>query len=610
MLDYQIFAHSARSLGLRRRAMLTILSFQFIAVIFEGIGLGMFVPILQYIQSDGDTVALAADSQIWTRLITVFDTFGAPVNLVTLLSVSFSMFAIRQVFQYFQYLYTNKVRFSIMRDNRQQAFSLFLNARLSFHDTIKTGNFVNELTLEITNSTSCLLAYISFIGYIVMSVVYTTWMLLVSPVMTLAALAIFIFTGFALNGLMRRSRQTGFAATEMNQAVGQFLVERLSAVRLIRLAGMEDAERSEVNHLTEEQYRRHIKLVSFTAAVQVLAEPLVLLGSFILLYVSINVLNLSIEIVLLVFAVMFRMLPVVKEALKRRQAFLAELGSVSAVTSRLDGLKSALESASGERRVTRLQESIRFENVSFSYDGNLESPVPALRNVDLSFRAREMTVVVGPSGAGKSTLIDMIPRLREPDAGRILYDETPLSEIDRSALRRMVAFAPQEPLIMNVSVAEHIRYGNPNASDEDIRHAAELANAHEFIEALSQGYSSTLGERGKLLSGGQRQRLDLARALVGEASILILDEPTSNLDMASEAHFLDALERIRRETDLTIIMIAHRLKTIALADQIVVMKEGRVEDVGTHQSLLARDGWYSRTIPGDEGRSALVGTTQ
>lgn len=595
MFDLGLFLRYSKALGFKRSWIGLIFFLQFTAVLFEGIGISMFLPILQYLQEGVSAAELAERSELWRRLTDGFAMIGLEVNLASLLSVAFAMFIMRQVFQYLRLLFTNKVKFGLIRDVRRRAFQLFVHADLGFHDRIRTGNFVNELTIEVTSATGALVAYINFVGCVLMGVVFAGWMFVVSPAMTASAVGIFLVTALAMAGLMRRSRKAGTTVTEINQEVGQFLLERLHALRLIRLAGMQKAESEQIRRLTDVQNERLVRLAAITAATQVLAEPIILLGAFTLLFIAVNFLGQPLEVVLLIFAVMFRMLPVVKEALVRRQAFLASLASVDVVTERIRELAAFREMETGDQAPGRLQDGVVFEGVFFDYVADdAKMATPALHDVDLTIPARAVTAIVGPSGAGKSTLIDMIPRLRTPHGGRILYDGVPLENFSLTELRRSVAFVPQEPLILNVSIAEHIRYGNPSASEEDLRRAAALANAAEFIEKMPNGYDEQVGEGGKRLSGGQRQRLDLARALVGRAPILILDEPTSNLDMDSERRFTEAIRRIRSETDIAVIVIAHRLNTIRMADFIAVMEQGRVVETGSHSELIARGGWYAR----------------
>ena len=186
-----------------------------------------------------------------------------------------------------------------------------------------------------------------------------------------------------------------------------------------------------------------------------------------------------------------------------------------------------------------------------------------------------------------------MPRLREPTNGDIFIDDVSVREFSLGTLRSVVSYAPQSPQIFNVSARDHIKYGRPDASDDEVIAAAARAGADDFIRALPDGYDTRVGDAGALLSGGQRQRLDLARALPKNAEILILDEPTSQLDADSEAHLRSALRRIREETELTVIIVGHRLSTVSLADQIIVLRDGQIDDCGTHDELMDRGGWYA-----------------
>jgi ABC-type multidrug transport system fused ATPase/permease subunit len=248
----------------------------------------------------------------------------------------------------------------------------------------------------------------------------------------------------------------------------------------------------------------------------------------------------------------------------------------------------------GWREFAGVRNAIRFENVSFDYGAGTD--LPALDGVTLEIPAGRITALVGPSGSGKSTLIDLLPWLREPCAGRITFDGVCSTEFSLKSLRSRVAFVPQSPQVFNESAAQHICYGNAYASDQDIHEAARLAGAADFIDELPDGYDTILGEDGVRLSGGQRQRLDLARVLARKGDILILDEPASGLDADAEEKFRNALTRIRKETAMTVILIAHGFSTVVDADQIIVMKQGKVMASGSHELLMREDGWYAQAF--------------
>jgi subfamily B ATP-binding cassette protein MsbA len=230
---------------------------------------------------------------------------------------------------------------------------------------------------------------------------------------------------------------------------------------------------------------------------------------------------------------------------------------------------------------------VEIQNVSFAY-----AETPVLKNINLTVEAGQMVALVGMSGVGKSTLVDLIPRFYDVKSGAILVDGVNIRDLTVKSLRAQIGIVTQHTFLFNDTVRNNIAYGDPDRDMDAIIAAAKAAHAHEFIEAMPNGYDSEIGEMGLQLSGGQRQRLAIARALLKDAPILILDEATSSLDADSERSVQDALETLM--STRTTIVIAHRLSTIRKADRIVVMVDGSIAEEGTHDELLARDREYSR----------------
>ena len=247
-----------------------------------------------------------------------------------------------------------------------------------------------------------------------------------------------------------------------------------------------------------------------------------------------------------------------------------------------------VQQAPGALPLTAVKGEVILEDVTVGY----ETGRPVLRNVSLRARAGECIAIVGPTGAGKSTLVSLIPRFIDPWSGRVMLDGQDLTTLSLESLRKNISLVLQEPFLFPVSIAGNIAYGNPAASHGQIEAAARAANAHDFISRLPEGYDTVVGERGATLSGGERQRISIARALLKDAPILILDEPTSSLDMRTEALLLEALQRLT--AGRTTFVIAHRLSTIRNADLIAVMDSGRIAETGTHSALLAAGGLYAR----------------
>ncbi len=241
------------------------------------------------------------------------------------------------------------------------------------------------------------------------------------------------------------------------------------------------------------------------------------------------------------------------------------------------------------------QTAITYENVSFRYrsaDGKATEPRWALKGLDLKIRKGEIVALVGPSGAGKTTLALLLPRFYDPTSGQVRIDGQDIRQATLDSLRQQIGFVTQEVLLFNETVRYNVAYGRPNASLEEIQAAAEAANAHSFIQRLPHGYETVIGERGVRLSGGERQRLSIARALLKNPPILILDEATSSLDAESERLVQEAVEHLM--ANRTALVIAHRLATVRKADRIVVLEKGQIAEEGNHETLLAKGGLYHR----------------
>lgn len=592
----------AVELGFRKRWMAVIILLALGGSVFEGIGLGIFLPILEFMAEEGDVAALGETSQLWRYLLQFSDTVGVPVNLATLLMAAFLSILARQAFVYANLVYRARVQHAFLAHVRQFAFRRFLHVRLSYYERMKLGEMVNELVNELGRIVSVIAGATATIGYAILMVVYGFMMWLLSPTMMMICVVVFAISGFLLSKVLKALRPTGAAYTLSNQNYADFLIGRLRSIRLIRLSGSEAAETDSIDALTETQRVQAVKLMEILARGNTLIEPIVLGVALVLFYLAGSSFGLGMERLLIFFVILVRLLPIGREMALNVQTILSTLPAMEIVHTRLRELKEHADGGAGTEQFPELTEGISLRNVSVVYETNLN--VPALSDVAVDIPAGQMTAIVGPSGAGKSTLIDLLPRLRPRNGGDIQFDGVSIDSISPKHLRQAISYVPQEARIFDLSPAEHISYGFPSATREDIEEAAKTANAHEFIVQLSDGYDTRLGDGAPTLSGGQKQRLDLARALVRRAPILILDEPTSDLDAESEALVVDALLRTRDVDGTTVIIIGHRLSMVANCDRIIVLSDGRVESVGTHAELMKENGWYAKAFRRQEGLAA------
>jgi ABC-type multidrug transport system fused ATPase/permease subunit len=326
---------------------------------------------------------------------------------------------------------------------------------------------------------------------------------------------------------------------------------------------------------------------------EALVDPMVVMAGLIILYLSTEVFHMTLAKTSIFIFVLLRLMPYTKDLLKSKQSLAGFSGSLFRVKDLLDKSLRANVIVGGNKTDLKMKKGLRFENVAFRY-----SPANgfALKDLNIFIPAAKMTALVGRSGAGKSTLADLIPRLRVPEAGKITVDDVPIEDFRLGTLRRSIAFVSQEGFLFNDTIESNIRYCSPDASQEEIIEAAKMAYAHQFIREFADRYQTVVGERGVKLSGGQRQRIILARALLQKASIIILDEPTSSLDSESEHYIQKAMERLRTDQNITMIIIAHRLSTIRRADQIIVLDNGRVIECGSHGELMHEDTWYAEMV--------------
>jgi len=524
----------------------------------------MLFPVMDFIEKGKNFDVLAQSSKMWLYIGKFFDFLAIPKNLVALMAIVFCLLMVRQLFNYLKAIYSSWITQSILADIRSMGFKWFAKADMPFFDSRGVGELINVLTVDGVRAGGGIFTFFNLLSASIVFFLYFVFLMILSPGMTIFAIAIMSCVGVVLRSRIRRSGEIGIKVSEYNEKISNSIVERLNGIRLLKLSSTEEKESKFVKDLSEKIKLSTYHLARIRARMEFLVDPMVIMAGLIILYFSAEVFHMSLAKTGMFVFVLLRLMPYTKDIFNSRQALAGFSGSLFRVTEYFQKAREAHTIDGGKVSSISLDKGIRFENVTFSY---VPEETSVLKDINLFIPAGKMTALVGRSGAGKSTLVDLIPRLRVPTKGRIYFDEEPIENYDLRALRRSIAFVSQEGFLFNDTIARNIKYGRPEVSPEEVIRAARMAHAHHFIKEMPEEYETVVGERGIKLSGGQRQRIILARALLQEASIIILDEPTSSLDSESEEYIQKAMEEIRRKETITLIIIAHRLATIRSADQ-------------------------------------------
>jgi ABC-type multidrug transport system fused ATPase/permease subunit len=578
-------------ISLRFRSVFILLIMSLFATFSEAVGLGIFYPIFEFIKADSDINTLVENSELWIYIIDLYSFFGFTVSLVSLLIVAFSLFLSRQTFLYLRAIYQIRLSSNLNKILRNSMFNKYLLADSDYQDSLPIGDFAEVISRETNNSVSGILTFFTIIADFITIAIFLSILLLISWHMTIIACIVLFITSLAPKIWIEKSVQAGRNLVNSHIKLSTFLIDRLKSPRLVRLSGVEVAENEEFSLITQKLKENMIYKAVLKNKTDMIMEPIVILLSLIFLYFSVERLGMQLGEVGVYLIVSLRLLPLVKGLMLKIQVIKSAAGSIEIVDTITQNMLDAQEIDTGKKVITSLKKSIKFESVYFDYSG-IEKSI--LKEISFEIPANKMTAIVGPSGSGKSTLIDLLPRLRDIKKGNIFFDDFLIQDLKINSLRNLISYTYQNPQTFNVTVQDHIRYGKPDANIDEIKYAASLSGIAEFIETLPLGYDTMLGEGATRVSGGQMQRLDLARAIIRQASVLILDEPTSNLDANSEEQFNNSLVKILDKTNATIIIVSHKLRAVMNSEKIIVLNKGKVEAVGNHDDLLKSSNWYKK----------------
>jgi ABC-type multidrug transport system fused ATPase/permease subunit len=497
--------------------------------------------------------------------------------------------ALSGVFSYGQLYLTSKVGFLLSATLRNELFSRLQRLSLSFHHQTKSG----ELLTNVSSDTAALRDVfadwaLTMAGHGLMLFGMMVIMFVLNWKLALVAMVTLPMMGALLFVLIRKVKATAQKQRKHEGAIASHVNEVLGAISLVQAFGREEHEESRLQKYSDHHVEQGIHTARLTASVSRMVHIVEALGTAgIVLFGGWLVLGKQMTPgdLLVFLSYGHSLYKPLRNLSSLSVKFSRAMVSAKRVADILD-IEPEIRDLPDARQASALQGDIAFHQVAFGYERNTN----VLHGVSFHIDAGQKVALVGSSGAGKSTIVNLILRLYEPQSGSIMIDGINSAQYKRESLRQHIGIVLQDTVLFGASIAENISYGKPDATREEIERAAALSYAHDFIAALPDGYDTILGERGNTLSGGQRQRICLARAIIKQPSILILDEPTSAVDPASAALIRDTVARL--QTGKTTLVIAHQFVAMDQFDQILVLENGRLVEQGTHLQLVARKGQY------------------
>ena len=487
------------------------------------------------------------------------------------------------------------IRTGVLRDLRAQLYRKVVSLPIGFFTEERKGDVMSRMTNDVNEVEASIMSTLDMLFKDpIMIIVYLVTLFTISWQLTLFVLLLLPIAGFLIGRIGRSLKRASTKGQEQNAEILTQIDETLGGLRVVKAFNAEgklmqrflnliNATRATFNRINRRYYLAHPVSEFFGTA---LIAILLWFGGTLILGEHSSIDAATFIYYLVIF---YSIINPAKDLSKATYSIRRGMASLERIDKILN-TKSNIREIENPNKLTNFQSVIRYEDVSFSYQENR----PVLQHINLDIHKGQTIALVGQSGSGKTTLADLLPRFYDPSVGRITIDGIDIRNVKTFDLRALMGNVNQEAILFNDTFYNNITFGVESATMEEVRQAARIANADDFIMATPDQYQTTIGDRGSRLSGGQRQRISIARAILKNPPILILDEATSALDTESEKLVQEALENLMK--DRTTIVVAHRLSTIRNADLICVLHEGQIVERGTHDQLLALNGYYRRLI--------------
>lgn len=500
------------------------------------------------------------------------------------------LYVVLGIFKYFQGTLLAKAALRTGLEIRSDVFAHLLRQPLSYYHKRQTGALLSALTNDIGKLQNGAMMLKDFVATPVQIAVCLVWIFIAAGSnwpQLLIAFAVLPLMVLPAQRLTRRVRALSKEAQQQQAGVSSVMEEALSAPRTVQAFSAEAREQARFESTSEAQIATQLKTERRRALLGPIGDLIGAIAVAIVLYGGVHYFK-PFERLIQILLLLSQMGTYIGQLGNLKTGWEDMLGASDRIFGEVLDITPEIRDKEGAQELIEVRGEIEFRHLNFAY----KPGVPVLQDINLTIHPGEVVALVGETGAGKSTLADFVPRFYDPTDGAVLLDGVDLRDIKLSSLRGHIGIVPQETRLFYGTIAENLRYGRPNATEEQIVAAACAANADKFIRDFPEGYKTLVGDRGQTLSGGQRQRIAIARALLQDPKILILDEATSALDNETEALVQEALQTLMKGR--TTLVIAHRLSTIANADRIVVLKMGRIAEAGSHAELLQLGGIYAR----------------
>ncbi|MDX2002429.1 MAG: ABC transporter ATP-binding protein [Chitinophagales bacterium] len=520
---------------------------------------------------------------------------GKPVVLLYICIVIIIVFFLKNIFNYLSLWVMAPVRYGVVKDIRKQLYDKILVLPLSFFSKERKGDLITRMSTDVQEVEKSIMSTLEVAFREPMTIIFHLCvMLYISPSLTLFVLFMILVMALVVGNIGKNLKRVSKKGQEKLGQLMSLIEETLTGIKIVKAFNAENYQRQRFRNENGNYFLLMTKMLRRRSLASPLSEFLsIIIVAMILWYGGQLVLGGEIEakgfiLFILVFATLIPPAKNFSSAFYNIQQGLAS-------SERIDGILNAdneIHEQPNAQPISEFKETIEYKNVHFAYY-NYDN-IPVLKDINVTIRKGKMLALVGQSGSGKSTFVDLLPRFYDVLKGKILIDGRDIREFRLKDLRGLMGIVSQEAILFNDTVHNNIAFGMENVTREDVIRAAKVANADEFISRMESGYDTYIGDRGNKLSGGEKQRLTIARAVLNDPPILILDEATSSLDTKSEKLVQEAIYKLMENR--TTIVIAHRLSTIQFADEILVMQYGEIIERGNHIGLMAKNGTYKKLV--------------